>query len=314
MMGEQRESSANVSNAAQRWRSRCGRWTGVVYSVFGDESADETKQRVFAVAGIFGSEDDWSTLKDPWVERNGGQVFHATDCESDKDIYADRPHSENQKLYADCVRLLRRSKLMGFAAVIDLAGHRAYFPDAPEDVPYFKCFYEVVHTCGKWAKWSIPQGTVEFTFDSRRQSDYTAGVLYDYMTNVPEWKESWLFADKINFWTSPHKSKKPVGIQVADLYAREAMKHLDNMIGPVQRPERIPMFLLRQEKRFGCNVYMREHFEDFRKKFEDVSCSAGLNRAHYAAWLEQHRLPDRMSSRYRYLIELEAEERDIPTA
>jgi hypothetical protein len=30
-----------------------------MYSVFGDESHDETKSRVFAVAAIFGSEDDW---------------------------------------------------------------------------------------------------------------------------------------------------------------------------------------------------------------------------------------------------------------
>ncbi len=51
-------------------------------SVFGDESADETQQRVFAVAGVIGSEGAWAELEAKWVTRNGGIPFHAADCES----------------------------------------------------------------------------------------------------------------------------------------------------------------------------------------------------------------------------------------
>jgi len=47
-----------------------------VYSVFGDESSDATKSRVFAVAALFGNDDDWQILKDSWLDRTGGVVFH----------------------------------------------------------------------------------------------------------------------------------------------------------------------------------------------------------------------------------------------
>jgi hypothetical protein len=68
----------------------------IVLSVFGDESADETKQRVFAVAGVVGNEDQWAALEAAWIARTGGIPFHAKDCESDQGDYADKDHQENQ--------------------------------------------------------------------------------------------------------------------------------------------------------------------------------------------------------------------------
>jgi len=59
-----------------------GRYVAIMLSVFGDESADETQQRVFAVAGVIGSEGAWAELEAKWVTRNGGIPFHAADCES----------------------------------------------------------------------------------------------------------------------------------------------------------------------------------------------------------------------------------------
>ncbi len=47
----------------------------VLLSVFGDESYDRAKVRVFAVVGLFGSEEDWAALKERWLERTGGKSF-----------------------------------------------------------------------------------------------------------------------------------------------------------------------------------------------------------------------------------------------
>ena len=45
----------------------------VALKVFGDESADETKSRVFAVAGVIGNEDEWQLAMREWLRRTRGQ-------------------------------------------------------------------------------------------------------------------------------------------------------------------------------------------------------------------------------------------------
>ena len=51
----------------------------MVLSVFGDESADETKQRVFAMSGVFGLESEWLRAESAWTALTKGEVFHAAD-------------------------------------------------------------------------------------------------------------------------------------------------------------------------------------------------------------------------------------------
>jgi hypothetical protein len=66
----------------------------VMVSVYGDESADETKQRVFAVAALIGTYSQWSWLRSRWSERTGGKEFHAAKCESE---YANDPDPQKHK-------------------------------------------------------------------------------------------------------------------------------------------------------------------------------------------------------------------------
>jgi hypothetical protein len=51
---------------------------------YGDESSDETKQRVFAVGAVVGAEEQWVELEAKWVDRTGGTPFHANDCDSNQ--------------------------------------------------------------------------------------------------------------------------------------------------------------------------------------------------------------------------------------
>ena len=75
-------------------------------SVYGDESADETKQRVFAVAGVVGLEESWEAVEGSWVARTNGIPFHANDCDSDFGDYRNTPHLENKALYRDLSLIL----------------------------------------------------------------------------------------------------------------------------------------------------------------------------------------------------------------
>jgi hypothetical protein len=63
---------------------RASLWVAVMMLVYGDESMDETQQRVCAVAIVAGREQDWQQLEQKWIARTGEIPFHANDCDSDR--------------------------------------------------------------------------------------------------------------------------------------------------------------------------------------------------------------------------------------
>ena len=151
----------------------------VMLQVFGDESHDPKSERVFAVTALFGTEEQWNALRPPWTARLGGRIFHASDCETDHGEFADSPHGENLELYADLTRILASSKLLGFGSAMDLAGYNEFFGDAPADIPYYRCFRDVVWQCGKWARWAIPGDMAEFHFDRESRATTMPGFCMD---------------------------------------------------------------------------------------------------------------------------------------
>src|SRR2546430_13267140 len=86
--------------------------------------------------------------------------------------------------------------------------------------------------------------------------------------------------------------------KLGDLFARECMKHLDNMIGPTQRKERKSMTALLETERFGADFYMREAFEDKRKKFSELERQAGFTYQTYTEWLKRTGRIDNVSNRF----------------
>ncbi len=269
-----------------------------MYAVHGDESADETKARVFAVSGVFGSTEDWDDLKSAWVERTGGRIFHATECETNQGIFSETSNSENKALYKELTQLLCKSRLMGKSHAIDMAAWRTHFDGALEDMPYLTCFRNVVYDCGRLAYLSVPQDTVEFTFDQHPETEHNAGVLYTYMAEMKEWNAGPYLSDKVSF-----ASRKYVGIQVADLLAREAMKHLDNIVGPVKRPTRLSMAALLETKRFHFNYLMDEYFQSFKGQMPQLAQKFGVDFEDFRQWLDQNRLVYNMSNLHRYMRE-----------
>lgn len=265
-------------------------------SVFGDESADESMQRVFAVAGVIAEEKEWERLEDIWSQRTGGIPFHATDCDSNQGIYKDKPNRENKELYKDLVQILVNSKAYGFGACLDLAGFREFYPDIPQDMCYYKAFWETVRTLAHFAKGTLHAG-VKFTFDNRTESNYNAGMIYHTMANDSAVNDGPEMFDEISFASHIKQPR----IQAGDLYAREVMKHLDNMIGPVQRTRK-SWEALGEAKRFGADFFMREYFQEMRQKTylleqEDPD----FNRHTYMAWLKKTNQTDTMSNRFKFL-------------
>jgi hypothetical protein len=147
----------------------------MVLSGFGDDSADETKSRVFAVASVIANDDIWRELERAWLERNKGIPFHATDCDSDNGVYADRSHVENKELYKDLAQMLSHSGAHGFGVVVDLAAHRKLFPNVPEELSYHFCFERVVSFLALYA---VRAGAAELklNFDTRLETNFNAAL------------------------------------------------------------------------------------------------------------------------------------------
>jgi hypothetical protein len=89
-----------------------------VYFAFGDESRDKQKG-VYAVACVFGHQNEWEDIAGPWVERLGERVFHASDCESGHGDFQDLEEGARHKLYRDLVSIVAGSKLIGHGEAIN---------------------------------------------------------------------------------------------------------------------------------------------------------------------------------------------------
>ena len=284
----------------------------MILSCFGDESSDETQSRVFAIATVMGPEHAWVAAQDLWIQRTGGKEFHANLCESE---YANDPdrtkHKANQALYADLANIIASSDLVGYGVAIDLAAFKELFPGVTTNVAYYKCFteavYRTVRTVERGGKQAPPPdgfAKVEFTFDRRLETEHNAGVLYDSLANSPEWSgkdRNHVLATKVFFEGSENPR-----IQIADLVARETMKALDNVIGPVKRPQRKSMTALTSTHKFFFDLYVREYFEGWRAKAEELAKaekeSSGLCLEGYQDWLARFKRRDNWTNRFRYLV------------
>lgn len=261
-------------------------------SVFGDESADETQQRVFAVAGVIGSEGAWAELEAKWAARNGGIPFHAADCESGHGAYRGMPEEERQNLYRDLAILLAESGLGGWGFAIDLSAQRRVFPEAP-DISYYKCFLEVVQAMRNCAAYN--RETVSFTFDMRRVSEYNTSLLYDMVAKIPSFKEH-LFS-QIAFECSRDNHR----LQAGDLLARETMKALDNKIGPIKRVPRKSWLALYNTGRFHIDAISEEWFEGLKRQMPVLEKKAGMSQKDYLTWLKENGLQDNTTNLFIYM-------------
>jgi hypothetical protein len=259
--------------------------------VYGDESADESKQRVFAVAGLIGSAEMWAHIEASWLIRTNGTPFHSNDCDSDQGDYAGHPHADNKALYRDLTQMLAASGLGGWAFAIDMAAQRRVFPDAP-DITFYKAFLEVLNAMTNCA---INNGqTVKFTFDSRRESEHNAGELYRMFNEHPASRDHTFHeVSFVNSRTNPR-------IQMADLFAREAMKAYDNRIGPVQRPSRKSWMALYQTGRFHLDVIRDEWFQSLKEQLPQLQEKANMSGEKYALWLAENNLQHNTTNLFRY--------------
>lgn len=270
----------------------------MIYSVFGDESYDANRERVFAVAGLLGTELEWDDLADKWVAATKGEEFHAAEW------MRDNRHTE----YATMVNLLAASNLVGRGATMSLKDYEIIFDNAADNfLPYYICFIEAVPQFAELVSRLIPQGTVKFTFDRNLDVQYNTATLYHHFAHLPEWKYSQLLEDDFSFST-----RKDPRIQAADLWAYEVMKHMDNtIVSQDRRPMRLSLQALRKTRRFSFTMLDSGYFEGHKKWALENPRPGNKD---YNRWREKLGLIDCMTTRIRYEIVLSEMNRQAKSA
>jgi hypothetical protein len=273
-----------------------------MFLVYGDESLDEKKERVCAVAGLVGLEDSWADLERKWKALHADVPFHANNCESDQGDYESEPdedvdanHRRNQELYKQSAIMLAESDIVGYAAAYDLAAQRKAFPPPYAPPVYYQPFLDVMEAMGNFADNKDDQ--VKFIFDSRAESEHNAGLIYAYIREShPAWRKR--IADEISFISS----RKNVRIQIADLFAREAMKMLDNQLGPVRRTHRKSLRALASTGKFKMDVRSHEHFADAKQQIKSIDSITDMSDGGYAAFLQETGRVGNVTNYFEYMM------------
>jgi hypothetical protein len=254
-------------------------------SIFGDESADQKAQIVFAVAALVGPDSVWDSAVGEWIKVTEGKEFHAAEWES----------HHGRESYLQLARVVQSSGLRGQGVAIDLPAFRAAFPDLKtQDYAYHKCFIEVVD---KLIKVSAEQGYKElkFTFDGR-QGQGTTGLLYDSITAQKGWADAFFFADEISFG-----NRKNPRIQIADMVARETMRGFLCARENVEPKE--PLRILgHADKRIWFDFLVEDYFSQWRDGLRELEKTTGLYADEYFAWIERKSMQDNLYSRIQYMI------------
>jgi hypothetical protein len=271
----------------------------MVLSVFGDESADETKQRVFAVSGLFGLESEWQAVEDAWTDLTKGEVFHAADWE----------YAKRRDEYKALTQVLASGQVGGVVYAVDLVAFQQVFPGTMRESAYMKGFTRVVIDIASNAErfnasqLEPPFTKIEYTFDNRPETEFSAARAYGSFMNEPDWTAASLLADKVSFQcrTNPR-------IQMADLVAREGMKDLDRRVGPVAFSERQSKIALESSGRFKFFGLGREHFEAERSQHSHLE-KDGVSEEAYHRWLLKKRAQDTWDNKVRFLEYVDAKSR-----
>lgn len=265
----------------------------VIY-VYGDDGADEKKERVRAVAVIAGTEEWWQRVEDDWVVRCGGIPFHATDCESNRKDYESVPHDETKAMYRDLTGILAASSLGGIGVAIDVTAQKKIMPGALP-LGYYRAFLECIERAANVGQ--NLKDVAKLTFDISTEDEYNATVLYKWARDTDPRLRQWLDPEIafVHWRDSPR-------VQAADLLAFEAWKALDHTVGPVRRKRR-SWELLRATQRFETLSYSEQWFTDYKKHLDsgELEKIVGFNVDDYRQWLRENNRQHSTSNLFHFL-------------
>ena len=232
-----------------------------------------------------------------WKKRLGDLIFHAADCESGHKDFKNLSKAERRTLYHDLITIFLKSKLIAAAGAIAVAEYHDVFPRDFEHSPYLWLFSDIILEMAQLAYVSIPRERIAVTFDRHPSIMHNASLQYDFIRRSPDQKIVHLLDDTVAFAT--HQT---VGIQVADLIAREAMKRLDDDLLRKQRV-RGSFVAIRESRRFRYYFLRKNDFEEKKKLLASSPLRNQLSLAQYDQWARDNGIQDCLTNRIRFVDE-----------
>lgn len=214
----------------------------MLFSYF-DDSADKRRQKYFACGGLIGGDRQWHTFDLRWIDATHelDKPFRSTECECGHGQFADEskwPKPKRDDLMAGLVGLIREYRLSGFASIVPIDLYREVFPGSALYDPYFLA---VKHTIINMAVIAERIGErMKLWFEDSESTSGTSLNIYHKVRST-----SWKPAARLG--GIAFEDKKLCPLQAADLVAREAFKHMDNL---GVRPTRVPVKRLQQRLSF----------------------------------------------------------------
>ena len=144
-----------------------------------------------------------------------------------------------------------------------------------------------------------PISQVEYTVDNRPEVQSSAARLYSSFINERRWGPSSLLASQLSF-----EGRTNPRLQMADMIAREGMKDLNRLVGPVNFPERRSKIALAKDNHFRFIVLGGDDFERERAKVAVLERD-GSSAAAYYEWLQRKGAQDTWDNKARFLAQFE---------
>ena len=204
----------------------------------------------------------------------------------------------------DLATILAKSGIIGFGIGIDVAGCRRAFPGMLPDHTYYSALLRTVDFLVERARAIKADELVKIIFDRHKRTEHNTGLLYKYASEEGRWQDESVLADGLSF-----ASRDEIGIQAADLWAREFMKYFDGHLFSEEYVARPQCQVLLDTRRFGGDLQCAEYFEDMKLKMPILETETGMGREQYISWLKRKRRQDNQSNRIVYMMEVAARDR-----
>lgn len=206
-----------------------------------DDSGDGKHERFASIGGIIGHPRAWEIFDSRWsvATYDLPGPFHATDCDSNppKGIFKGWTKDRADTLMASLVKIIPEAKLMCFGSIVPVPLYRKIFPGSKEDDPYLLAVRHMIVNMamiGSEIAGSFAEADgVKIWCEDDRDTSAEAIRIYQALKHLDGWEDGKYLK---GFAVA---SKELNAIQGADLIAREAFKHIDNLgLRRMRRPVR----------------------------------------------------------------------------
>jgi len=229
-----------------------------------DDSSDDKRENYRAYGGLIGSAEQWDAQLLGWNNATYGleEPVRSTDCEGGHGQFKGVDKAERDARMASMVDVIKTTKLGGFASIVPVRIYRQVFPNSRPNDPSLLALRQAIMNMAYIA--NNFQMDVQMWFELGNENASITKAFESIMGY-----SSWTPAKRLR--SLLFDTKRCVGLQAADLVAREAFKHIANR---GIRRMRIPV--IRLSDRLAFVLWNKETLEFLAKNGgpEDVGLLA----------------------------------------